>query len=60
MRDAINGLYNGEITYCPTNCQNENDCPYAKNGICHIEDPCKDCDDWQMFFPDWESWEGAC
>lgn len=50
-RNATEGTYNGEPTYCTVNCWNENDCPYAKNGICHIDDPVKDCDDFAMFFP---------
>ena len=56
-RNATEGTYNGEPTYCTVNCWNENDCPYAKNGICHIDDPVKDCDDFAMFFPSWKEWE---
>ncbi len=56
MRDAEKGTYNGQITYCTVNGF---DCPYYKNGICHIDDPMEDCDDFAMFFDgDWEEWEG--
>ena len=53
MRDAKNGTYNGETTFCPVNGW---DCPYFKNGVCHVDDPQEDCDDWQMFFESWEEW----
>jgi len=59
MRDAEKGTYKGEPTYCPVNCWNEADCPYAINGICHIEDPVNDCDDFGAFFPSWKDWEEA-
>lgn len=51
------GKRNNQPIYCPVNCWNENDCPYAKDGICHIDDPVKDCDDFMSFFPSWETWE---
>ena len=57
MRDIKKGTYNGEFTYCPINGY---DCPYCdKNCVCHIDDPCKDCDDFNFFFPTWADWEGA-
>jgi len=57
MRDIKKGTYNGEFTYCPVNGY---DCPYCdKNCVCHIDDPCKDCDDFNFFFPTWADWEGA-
>lgn len=56
MRDAKAGTYNGEPTYCPVNCQNHQDCPYAENGLCHIADPIRDCDDFALFFEDWNDW----
>lgn len=58
-RNAEQGTYNGEPTYCPVNCWNENDCPYARNGICHIDDPMEDCSDWGTFWDSWEEWEDA-
>lgn len=58
MRDAINGLYNGDPTYCPVNAYG--DCPYCDQcNICHIDDPMEDCDDWQGFWKSWDEWEAA-
>lgn len=55
MRDAKKGTYNGQLTYCPVNGY---DCPYCdKNLVCHVEDPCEDCDDWTMFWGSWEEWD---
>lgn len=60
MRDAEKGTYNGEYTYCTVNCWNEKDCPYARKGICHIEDPMADCEDFACFFDgDWDNWVQA-
>ena len=57
-RDAEAGTYNGQPTYCPVNCWNEDDCPYARKGRCHIDDPFKDCDDWWVCgCENWEEWE---
>lgn len=54
MRDAKEGTYNGEPTYCTVNAY---DCPYCdKCGICHIDDPIADCDDFAAFFEDWDEW----
>ena len=53
-RNAEQGTYNGEITYCPVKGW---DCPYYKNGVCHIDDPIEDCDDFSAFFESWEYWE---
>lgn len=56
MRDAQNGTYNGEKTYCPVNAFGV--CPYYDGwGICHANDPVEDCDDWRLFFSSWEEWE---
>ena len=52
-----NGKHNGEPVYCPVNCWGENDCPYAKEGICHIDNPPAECDEFSYFFPTWEDWE---
>lgn len=58
MRDAKAGTYNGEPTYCTVNAIG--DCPYCdKCGICHIDDPIEDCDDFSTFFEDWEDWLSA-
>ena len=56
MRDAKQGTYNGEPTYCTVNAYG--DCPYCDQcGICHIEDPMKDCDDFATFFEgSWDYW----
>lgn len=59
MRNTKNGTYNGEPTYCPVNCQNHEDCPYAENGLCHMEDPNNSCEDWQIFWADWDEWENS-
>lgn len=57
MRDSKAGTYNGELTYCPVNGL---DCPYCdKNCVCHIDDPCEDCDDWLSMWTSWEEWEQA-
>lgn len=58
MRNAEKGTYNDEFTYCTVNAIG--DCPYCdRNGICHIDDPIKDCDDFAAFFEDWEDWLDA-
>lgn len=56
MRDSKAGTYNGEPTYCTVNAYG--DCPYCDQcGICHIEDPMKDCDDFAAFFEgSWDYW----
>lgn len=53
-RNLNNGTINGQITYCPVNGW---DCPYYKNGICYVDNPFEDCDDWASFFPKLEEWE---
>ena len=55
-RNAEQGTYNDEITYCPVNGW---DCPYYKKGVCHIDDPIEDCDDFGAFFESWEEWEDS-
>ena len=56
MRDAVKGTYNGETTYCTVNAYG--DCPYCDQcGICHIDDPMEDFDDFAAFFQgDWNFW----
>lgn len=56
MRDAKQGTYNNAPTYCTVNAYGE--CPYCdQEGICHIENPMTDCDDFAMFFQsDWDFW----
>lgn len=56
MRDAVKGTYNDETTYCTVNAYG--DCPYCDQcGICHIDDPMEDCDDFAAFFQgDWDFW----
>lgn len=57
-RDAWAGTYKTQTTYCPVNAHG--DCPYCdKHGICHIEDPFADCDDWcaACGVEDWDEWE---
>lgn len=54
MRDAKEGTYNGEPTFCTVNAY---DCPYYDQcGICHIDDPIADCEDFAMFFENWDEW----
>lgn len=53
------GTRNNEPVYCPVNCWNENDCPYANEGKCCLEDAPEQCDDFMYFFPSWEAWERA-
>ena len=55
-RNAEQGTYNGGTTYCTVNGW---DCPYYKNGVCHIDDPIEDCDDFGTFFESWEDWENS-
>jgi len=58
MRDTKRGTYNGDYTYCPVNAYG--DCPYCDQmGICHIDDPLEDCDDWGMFWESWDDWLAA-
>lgn len=55
MRDAKEGTYNGDTTFCTVN--DYGDCPYCDQcGVCHIEDPQAECDDWQFFWDSWEEW----
>ena len=55
MRDAKNGTYNGETTYCTVNAYGA--CPYCDQcNVCHTEDPFQDCDEWKMFFESWDEW----
>ena len=57
MRNIENGTYNDAKTYCPANAW---DCPYYdKDGVCHVDDPLRDCDDWGAFWESWEDWENA-
>lgn len=53
------GTRNGFKIYCPVNCWDEEDCPYADNGICHIADPVKDCEDFAMVWGSWDEWDTA-
>ena len=49
MRDPKAGTYNAY-----------GDCPYCDQcGVCHIEDPIADCDDFALFFEDWDEWLSA-
>lgn len=55
MRDAKKGTYNGDYTYCTVNAYG--DCPYCDQcGVCHIDDPIEDCDDFAAFFENWDEW----
>lgn len=55
MRDKQAGTYNGDFTYCTVNAYG--DCPYCDQcNVCHIEDPIADCEDFAMFFEDWDEW----
>lgn len=55
-RDIVLGTYEGETTYCPVNGW---DCPYYSSGVCHIDDPWKECDDWIIWWPTIEEWKKA-
>ena len=52
-RDTEEGTIDGEKTYCPVNGW---DCPYYKTGVCHIDNPQDDCDDWGAFWDSLEDW----
>lgn len=55
MRDAKNGTYNGETTFCTVNAYGA--CPYCDQcGVCHIDDPQRDCEDWRFFWDSWDEW----
>lgn len=56
MRDIEKGTYNGETTYCTVNAYGA--CPYCDQcGVCHIDDPMTDCEDFAVFFEgDWDYW----
>lgn len=56
MRDAKQGTYNGETTYCTVNAYGE--CPHCDQcNVCHSPDPMIDCDDFSWFFEgSWEYW----
>ena len=56
MRDTEKGTYTGETTYCTVNAYGA--CPYCDQcGVCHIDDPMKDCEDFAVFFEgDWDYW----
>jgi hypothetical protein len=56
-RNAEAGTYANQLTYCPVNCHGQHDCPYSdSSGICHIDNPQAECDDWAAFFASWEDW----
>lgn len=53
MRDAKQGTYNGETTYCTVNAYGA--CPYCDQcNVCHIADQIADCGDFAMSFEDWD------
>ena len=56
MRDIEAGTYAGEPTFCTVNAYG--DCPYCDQcGICHIDNPMEDCDDFGIFFNySWDEW----
>lgn len=55
MRNASEGTYNGDITFCPVNAYGA--CLYCDQcNICHIDNPQEDCDDWQIFWESWDEW----
>ena len=55
MRNAKEGTYNGDTTYCPVNAYG--DCPYCDQcNVCHVDDPQEDCTDWQAFWESWNEW----
>ena len=48
------GLRNGELVYCPVKGW---DCPYYGDGVWHVKDPIKDCDDFALHFESWDEWD---
>ncbi len=55
MRDIEKGTYNELTTYCPN--ENYGICPYCDQlGVCHIDDPQEDCDEWQGAWESWTDW----
>ena len=58
MRDAEKGTYNGNTTFCPVNAYGN--CPYRdQSGVCHIDDPMKDCSIWSYLWDSWEDWQNV-
>ena len=51
-RNAEQGTYNGETTYCPVNGW---DCPYYKKGVCSFDHPIEDCDKIETFIESWKN-----
>ena len=55
MRNAKEGTYNDVTTFCPVFMYG--DCPHCDQcNVCHIDDPQKDCDEWQFFWDNWDEW----
>ena len=48
------GTRNGTPVYCPTD---DFSCPYYGKGLCHIKEPCDNCDDYASFFEEWEEYD---
>lgn len=56
-RNAEEGTYANQPTYCTVNCRGTHDCPYSdENGICHAPDPIVSCEDFSAFFANWDDW----
>mgnify|MGYP007133780938 CR=1 FL=1 len=57
MRDAEQGTYNGDTTYCTVNAYGA--CPWCDQcNVCHMSEPF-DCPDWRNFWHDWDEWQRA-
>lgn len=52
------GTHKGYTVYCPACAYG--DCPYCdQKGICHIEDPVEECDDFGAYYESWEEFEAS-
>lgn len=51
-----NGMHHDSIVYCPI--MSYGNCPYCDQcNICHIDDPLYDCDDFSLYYNDWDMYE---
>lgn len=55
MRNAQEGTYNGDTTFCTVNAYGA--CPHCDQcNVCHAPDPFEECAEWNLFFESWDEW----
>ena len=53
MRNAQEGTYNGDTTFCTVNAYGA--CPHCDQcNVCHAPDPFEECAEWNLFFESWD------